>query len=180
MSHLEFSNNGVVDSLTHSPAPAIFLENVKREHSNALREMRPISILSIQARDSTNVTSAQLIEMARLITKHMRSGEFYSRISESGFWISVRGSEAAAITLSQRIMGQRIMGQRIMGQRIMGQRIMGQGLMSQGILSGRETNTNTESESQYRHWCTSVIECAPSQDLNSWIKSIDLAHFQSS
>ena len=165
MSHLEFSNNGVVDSLTHSPAPAIFLENVKREHSNALREMRPISILSIQARDSTNVTSAQLIEMARLITKHMRSGEFYSRISESGFWISVRGSEAAAITLSQRIMGQRIMGQ---------------GLMSQGILSGRETNTNTESESQYRHWCTSVIECAPSQDLNSWIKSIDLAHFQSS
>ena len=165
MSHLEFSNNGVVDSLTHSPAPAIFLENVKREHSNALREMRPISILSIQARDSANVTSAQLIEMARLITKHMRSGEFYSRISESGFWISVRGSEAAAITLSQRIMGQRIMGQ---------------GLMSQGILSGRETNTNTESESQYRHWCTSVIECAPSQDLNSWIKSIDLAHFQSS
>ena len=160
MSHLEFSNNGVVDSLTHSPAPAIFLENVKREHSNALREMRPISILSIQARDSTNVTSAQLIEMARLITKHMRSGEFCSRISESGFWISVRGSEAAAITLSQRIMGQ--------------------GLMSQGILSGRETNTNTESESQYRHWCTSVIECAPSQDLNSWIKSIDLAHFQSS
>ena len=165
MSHLEFSNNGVVDSLTHSPAPAIFLENVKREHSNALREMRPISILSIQARDSANVTSAQLIEMARLITKHMRSGEFYSRISESGFWISVRGSEAAAITLSQRIMGQRIMGQ---------------GLMSQGILSGRETNTNTESESQYRYWRTSVIECAPSQDLNSWIKSVDLAHFQSS
>ena len=160
MSHLEFSNNGVVDSLTHSPAPAIFLENVKREHSNALREMRPISILSIQARDSTNVTSAQLIEMARLITKHMRSGEFCSRISESGFWISVRGSEAAAITLSQRIMGQ--------------------GLMSQGILSGRETNTNTESESQYRYWRTSVIECAPSQDLNSWIKSVDLAHFQSS
>jgi len=160
MSHLEFSNNGVVDSLTHSPAPAIFLENVKREHSNALREMRPISILSIQARDSTNVTSAQLIEMARLITKHMRSGEFCSRISESGFWISVRGSEAAAITLSQRIMGQ--------------------GLMSQGILSGRETNTNTESESQYRYWRTSVIECAPSQDLNSWIKSVDLAHFQNS
>jgi len=158
MSHLEFSNNGVVESLTHSPAPAIFLENVKREHSNALREMRPISILSIQARDSTNVTSAQLIEMARLITKHMRSGEFYSRISESGFWISVRGSEAAAITLSQRIMGQ--------------------GLMSQGILSGRETNTNTESESQYRYWRTSVIECAPSKDLNSWIKSVDLAHFQ--
>jgi len=158
MSHLEFSNNGVVDSLTHSPAPAIFLENVKREHSNALREMRPISILSIQARDSTNVTSAQLIEMARLITKHMRSGEFCSRISESGFWISVRGSEAAALTLSQRIMGQ--------------------GLMSQGILSGRETNTNTESESQYRYWRTSVIECAPSKDLNSWIKSVDLAHFQ--
>ena len=158
MSHLEFSNNGVVESLTHSPAPAIFLENVKREHSNALREMRPISILSIQARDSTNVTSAQLIEMARLITKHMRSGEFCSRISESGFWISVRGSEAAAITLSQRIMGQ--------------------GLMSQGILSGRETNTNTESESQYRYWRTSVIECAPSKDLNSWIKSVDLAHFQ--
>jgi hypothetical protein len=96
--------------------------------------------------------------MARLITKHMRSGEFCSRISESGFWISVRGSEAAALTLSQRIMGQ--------------------GLMSQGILSGRETNTNTESESQYRYWRTSVIECAPSKDLNSWIKSVDLAHFQ--
>ncbi len=155
MSHLEFSNNGEVDSLTHSPAPSMFLENVKREHSNALREMRPISILSIQARDSTNVTSAKLIEMARLITKNMRSGEFYSRISQSGFWIAVRADEAAAITLSQRI-------------------------MSQGILSGRETTTNTESESQNRYWRTSVIECAPSQDLNSWIKSVDLAHFRDS
>ena len=155
MSHLEFSNNGEVDSLTHSPAPSMFLENVKREHSNALREMRPISILSIQARDSANVTSAKLIEMARLITKNMRSGEFYSRISQSGFWIAVRADEAAAITLSQRI-------------------------MSQGILSGRETTTNTESESQNRYWRTSVIECAPSQDLNSWIKSVDLAHFRDS
>ena len=100
---VEFGNNGVIDSLTHAPAPAIFLANLQREYSSAQREKRFISILSIAANTHELITDVQITALARTIVKHLRNEEFFSRISETGYWIAVRGGEDAAKNLASRI-----------------------------------------------------------------------------
>jgi hypothetical protein len=106
MSVLEFSNNGLFDSLTHAPAPAVFHANLSRAHAAAVREERAISILSLKALPSNSVTEVQLIETAKKIQQHLRHGEFFSRISEDGYWIAVRGDSTAAHNLGKRILAE--------------------------------------------------------------------------
>ena len=101
---IEFSNNGVIDSLTHAPAPAVFLKNLQREYASAQREKRIISIISIQSSPHEIITEPQLTALARTIVSHLRSDEFFSRISETGYWIAIRGGFAAAGNLAMRIM----------------------------------------------------------------------------
>ena len=110
MGVLEFSNNGFIDSLTHAPAPAVFLSSLSREHAGASRDSRTLSILSIRPTNSSTLTELQLISMARTIVSHLRSGEFFSRISEDGYWIAVRGDKSSASKLSERILGQSLKG----------------------------------------------------------------------
>ena len=110
MGVLEFSNNGLIDSLTHAPAPAVFLSSLSREHAGASRDSRTLSILSIRPTNSSTLTELQLISMARTIVSHLRSGEFFSRISEDGYWIAVRGDKSSASKLSERILGQSLKG----------------------------------------------------------------------
>ena len=100
---IEFSNNGVIDSLTHAPAPAIFLQNLQREFASAQREARSISLISIQSSHHEVVTDPQLTALARTIVRHLRSNEFFTRISETGYWIAVRGGAPAAGNLAMRI-----------------------------------------------------------------------------
>ena len=104
MSDLEFSNNGLIDSLTLAPAPAIFLENLSREYSNGIREARTLSMLSLRPLEHKNITELQLQAMSKKIIQLLRHGEFFTRISEDGFWIAVRGDSNAANVLSQRIL----------------------------------------------------------------------------
>ena len=103
---IEFSNNGVIDSLTHAPAPAIFLQNLRREFAGAQREKRALSIISIQSSPHEIITEPQLTALARTIVTHLRSDEFFSRISETGYWIAVRGGVASAGKLANRIVGE--------------------------------------------------------------------------
>jgi len=101
MSSLEFHNNGVIDSLTHAPAPAVFLENVFREAASARRARHSLTIVSVRG---DNPTEAQLIHISRCIARHLRSEEFFTRISETGYWIAIRGQEMDALALAQRIL----------------------------------------------------------------------------
>lgn len=101
MSAIEFHNNGVIDSLTHAPAPAVFLENISREAASARRGRYSLTIMSLRG---VEPTEAQLIHLARCIVRHLRSDEFFTRISETGFWIAVRGQESDALALTQRIL----------------------------------------------------------------------------
>lgn len=98
---IEFHNNGVIDSLTHAPAPAIFLENVIREAASARRGRYSLTIVSLRG---LSPTEAQLIHISRCIVRHLRSDEFFTRISETGFWIGIRGEEKDGLTLAQRIL----------------------------------------------------------------------------
>lgn len=106
MKILEFSNNGSIDSLTHAPAPAVFHANLSQAHAAALREKRAISILSLKALPSNSVTEVQLIETAKKIQQHLRHGEFFSRVSEDGYWIAVWGDSTAAHNLGKRILAE--------------------------------------------------------------------------
>lgn len=100
---LEFSNNGIIDSLTHAPAPAVFLNNLSREYANAMREDRSLSILSLRPCVVGVITELQLLAMSKKIVHLLRHGEFFSRISEDGYWIAVRGDSTAAQVLGERI-----------------------------------------------------------------------------
>ncbi|MEN9324865.1 MAG: hypothetical protein RL414_619 [Actinomycetota bacterium] len=75
----------------------------------AIRERRPLTILSIRG-DIQSV--AELVSMARTIERNLRAGDFYSRISESGYWICVRGNEGDAENVSTRLLADAPTSQR--------------------------------------------------------------------
>ncbi len=158
---MEFFNNGLHDSLTHAPAPAIFLEKLAREFSSARRDFRTLALLSLQAYDLPEISIGELemVALARAIEKSLRSDEFYSRISESGFWIAIRGDKEDALALQRRVAGN---------------------LRFQEITTQEITTQELAEKGQKQRWLASVIECEPSVELTTledWIQSVDRIHF---
>ncbi len=158
---MEFFNNGLHDSLTHAPAPAIFLEKLAREFSSARRDFRTLALLSLQAYDVPEISIGELemVALARAIEKSLRSDEFYSRISESGFWIAIRGDKEDALALQRRVAGN---------------------LRFQEITTQEITTQELAEKGQKQKWLASVIECEPSVELTTledWIQSVDRIHF---
>ncbi len=158
---MEFFNNGLHDSLTHAPAPAIFLEKLAREFSSARRDFRTLALLSLQAYDVPEISIGELemVALARAIEKSLRSDEFYSRISESGFWIAIRGDKEDALALQRRVAGN---------------------LRFQEITTREITTRELAEKGQKQRWLASVIECEPSVELTTledWIQSVDRIHF---
>ncbi len=158
---MEFFNNGLHDSLTHAPAPAIFLEKLAREFSSSRRDFRTLALLSLQAYDVPEISIGELemVALARAIEKSLRSDEFYSRISESGFWIAIRGDKEDALALQRRVAGN---------------------LRFQEITTREITTQELAEKGQKQRWLASVIECEPSVELTTledWIQSVDRIHF---
>ena len=158
---MEFFNNGLHDSLTHAPAPAIFLEKLAREFSSARRDFRTLALLSLQAYDVPEISIGELemVALARAIEKSLRSDEFYSRISESGFWIAIRGDKEDALALQRRVAGN---------------------LRFQEITTREITTQELAEKGQKQRWLASVIECEPSVELTTlvdWIQSVDRIYF---
>ncbi len=165
MYSLEFKNDGISDSLTGVPSPALFLENAAREFASARRDLRPLSILSLRylhlpqcpqppqpysshvteaERESiqlTELTEFDVVALARTIQKVLRKGEFFTRISESGFWIAIRGDTKASEILSERI--------------------------------------RSTFDQEKNQWRASTIECTPLITFDQWIESADRIHFDS-
>ena len=104
MSVLEFSNNGLIDSLTRTPAPAIFLSELSREFAGTRRNKQSLTILSLRSSDPESITEHQIIAMSKSIQASLRQGEFFSRISEDGYWIALRGDSTSAKNLLMRIL----------------------------------------------------------------------------
>ena len=111
---IEFRNNGVIDSLTHAPAPAIFLSNLEREFARAKRLAHPelsthsqteskwtdshISIISLRWEPPKIIESAdceyieaQMVAMARSIVKLLRGDEFVARLQQLLEYDELRG-----------------------------------------------------------------------------------------
>ena len=103
---IEFSNNGMSDSLTGAPSPKLFLDNLTREISKSKRKPQAISIITIKLLPASDITGKKsksnigsevtefekdLLAMSKTIKSNMRSSDFYSRLAENGFWLCIQG-----------------------------------------------------------------------------------------
>ncbi len=114
MNEIEFGNNGVTDSLTGAPAPAIFLERAQSEYFGSRRDGRALSILSLNsAAHDSQVGEGQIVALARSIEREIRGEEFFCRISEEGFWIAFRGETQAGEILAARIKSAPLVAQEL-------------------------------------------------------------------
>ena len=118
---IEFSNNGVSDSLTGAPAPKTFFDNLAREISQSQRNSQTISIVTMKLlpkyRDvkKLKITLPKYSDQSNLefekdlsitsncIKSNMRGGDFYSRLAENGFWLCIQGNLEEATRATERI-----------------------------------------------------------------------------
>ena len=104
---IEFKSDGHVDSLTLSISPLLFHENLKREISIAGREERELTIVSLTLDPAGFASIAEiqesLIEIAHLLKRELRGGDFFARISDCGFWILLRTDIEGAQLVMQRL-----------------------------------------------------------------------------
>ena len=99
---IEFRNDGVKDSLTKAPAPAIFLTALEREFASLVREKRSMTVVSFVSASASTI-HADIASLARALKRACRSTEPYSRISEDGFWVLIRGGHDAAEKFVERL-----------------------------------------------------------------------------
>lgn len=114
---VELSNNGISDSLTGAPAPKIFFDNLAREISKSKRKFEAISIITVKIHLAkfSNISKSEnmvinfekdLVKINRIIKSNLRSGDFYSRIAENGFWICIQGDAIDAGKACLRLGGK--------------------------------------------------------------------------
>ena len=121
---IEFQNDGVIDSLTATHAPAHFFQLLERESSIAERSGSALLLLSIrldlekyfeevskesETNRATNGGSKEderfspveavakierhIIAMAEALKSHLRAGDFFTRYSDTGYLVLIRGSQ---------------------------------------------------------------------------------------
>jgi GGDEF domain-containing protein len=168
---IEFSNNGILDSLTGAPAPKLFFDNLAREISQSRRNSQAIAIVTIklQSKDaesginnksktakkqSINQISQRNLEFEKLLAQlnnniksNMRGSDFYSRIAENGFWLCLQGDLVQAISTAKRF---------------------------EAIISQKFMTTNVKAHLEF-----SSSEWTRDQDINKWISEIDQRYFAS-
>jgi len=103
---VEFANDGILDSLTLTMSPTLFQENLKREIASAKRERRELIVISLSLRPSGFQSLAAfqeaLIGLAFAVRTGLRGGDFFSRVSDCGFWILLRTAESNADAIIER------------------------------------------------------------------------------
>ena len=110
---IEFANNGVVDSLTESMAPSRFFTALAREGVIARRSGAQLLVISARLnldtflqqyfdplsseRFAPRVALAHIEQemqrIGKLLATQVRVGDFYTRFSDIGFLILIRGSD---------------------------------------------------------------------------------------
>jgi hypothetical protein len=100
---MEFSNDGFRDSLTSTLAPYLFQQLLEREAAAADRDSRIVSVGIIQCVGNKKALSYDLTALNSVLLTTVRSDEFYSRAVANGFWLFIRGDQAAAERALERI-----------------------------------------------------------------------------
>ena len=108
---IEFANNGILDSLTGSPAQSVFLKQLSQAISRTDRSGADLSILTLRiSKDIARVKSDEikdrsldLIAIAQILKSSIRGGDFYTRMSQIGFWICLHGDSSEAEAAVKRL-----------------------------------------------------------------------------
>lgn len=115
---VEFSNNGILDFLTGAPAPKLFLDNLRRDISKSKRRHQDISIVTVKLLSKTDKQikknipkkynqlvdfERELLDISKIINLNIRSGDFYSRFTENGFWLCIQGELAESEKIVERL-----------------------------------------------------------------------------
>jgi len=153
---IEFSNNGVSDSLTGAPAPKLFFENLAREISQSQRKHQSISVITMkllpELSDTNKLRSLKfeknLSLLSNCIKSNIRGGDFYARLAENGFWLCIQGEIEEATKAAKRIEEK----------------------FSEKL---RDSNSGAKTEFTFSEW-------AKNRDVNNWIKEIDTQFFSES
>ncbi len=108
---LELQSDGLFDSLTGALAPERFLEILASELRMASREHRQITLISIRLSEeqlTRQIDEQELLltQLAGKIRDQLRAGDYCARISETGFWILIRGDGESARKAAPRLIGQ--------------------------------------------------------------------------
>jgi len=168
---IEFSSDGVRDSLTGALAPARFNELLQSELAMANRDQRLITVLSLRLKNISTKTSVQrdrdlihqlLKSMADHLSPLLRSGDQLCRISEDGFWILMRAHLSDATTASKRLFPNGFE--------------VDPGLSSSASLASSASPSTSRSLDQ-GVWRLQYCESEPGESLSSWIQRIDHCHF---
>ena len=107
VSTIEFENDGVTDSLTGVMAPSLFHENLKREISRAGRQDYDLAVISISVKprnfQSVSLLQEELIKIADTLREQLRGGDFFTRISDLGFWVLLQVDESETDAVIHRL-----------------------------------------------------------------------------
>ncbi|NDE51223.1 MAG: hypothetical protein EB029_03095, partial [Actinobacteria bacterium] len=90
---MEFSNDGIRDSLTGLMAPSLFYESADRLRSWADRKGESLALIAI---DAENCDADQLISVARGMTAELRGGDLLTRIGQQKFALLLLGDRSSA------------------------------------------------------------------------------------
>ena len=104
---IEFTNDGLRDSLTLVMSPELFHQNLLREIAAAKRSGWQLVLTSLTLRTDSFETAATfheaLIEIAFALTHGVRGEEFFARVSDNGFWLLLRSDSAAVPGILERL-----------------------------------------------------------------------------
>jgi len=107
VSAIEFENDGITDSLTGVMSPSLFHENLKREIARAGRQDHDLAVISISVQPrnfhSVSLLQKELIRIADTLREQLRGGDFFTRISDLGFWALLRADESETDAVIHRL-----------------------------------------------------------------------------
>lgn len=73
---IEFSNNGLIDSVSGSPAPRIFIDNLMREVARSNRSHQAFSITTVKIAKYLEITASnygQFLENTLLVNRALKA-----------------------------------------------------------------------------------------------------------
>jgi GGDEF domain-containing protein len=101
-SGIEFANNGILDSLTGAPAQSVFMTQLRQAISRTDRSGEKLCILTFKFNDGKNATenldltksTSALISISQILNTSLRGGDFFTRMSQLGFWVCLHGGSS--------------------------------------------------------------------------------------
>lgn len=115
---MNFSHDGIRDSLTHLAAPPYFYENLRRELGTAERNKSELSLIRfLISRSATRIHIPEseielensqyevaILSFAEILKASIRSEDLCARLGQLEFTLILKGSSEIATSLAERVL----------------------------------------------------------------------------